>query len=153
LVFVREYFVTDVAIFILYQTFKFDWRIIINMSGGQKVKKKITALLVCLLMIATIPLAAGVMEDRESESPTPDIVGRVWLRGWLFRRIKSGNVNNAIAIRLHYIEFTPTERTWGIVMFKRVAFRNFLYIGRMYETPLGVLVYVFGFFRGGLEIY
>jgi len=113
-------------------------------------------------MLATIPLAAGLnnniaeesgSKSVDGESPTPDIVGRVWLRGWLFRRIKSGHINNAIAIRLHYIEFTPTERTWGVVMFKRVAFRDFLYIGRMYETPLGVLVFVFGFFRGGLEIY
>ena len=103
-------------------------------------------------MVSTIPLVAGVTEERES-SPNPDIVGRVWLRGFLFRRIKTGHISNAIAIRLHYIEFTPTERTMGIVMLKRVAFRDFLYIGRMYETPLGVLVYVFGFFRGGLEIY
>ena len=114
------------------------------------IKKKLLGVFVCMLMLTTIPLAAGMMED--GESPTPDIVGRVWLRGWLFRRIKSGNVNNAIAIRLHYIEFTPTERTMGIVVLKRVAFRNFLYLGRMYETPLGGLVYVCGFFRGGLEI-
>jgi len=115
-------------------------------------KMKLASLLVCALMISTIPLAAGVTEDREP-SPNPDIVGRVWLRGLMFRRIKSGHINNAIAIRLHYIEFTPTERTWGTVTMKRVAFRDFLYIGRMYETPLGILVYVFGFFRGGLEIY
>ena len=115
-------------------------------------KKKITALLVCLLMISTIPLVAGTTEDKES-SPNPDIVGRVWLRGLMFRRIKSGPINNAIAIRLHYIEFTPTERTRGTVVLKRVAFRDFLYIGRMYETPLGMLVYVFGFFKGGLEVY
>ena len=115
-------------------------------------KKKITALLVCLLMIATIPLVVGVTEDIES-SPNPDIVGRVWLRGLMFRHIKTGHINNAIAILLHYIEFTPTERTKGIVVLKRVEFSDFLYIGRMYETPLGILVYVFGFFRGGLEVY
>ena len=124
--------------------------------------KKITALLVCTLMLSTIPLAAGlsnnIAEEIESksengESPTPDIVGRVWLRGWIFRRIKTGHISNAIAIRLHYIEFTPTERTWGVVNFQRVAFRDFLYIGRMYETPLGVIGYVFGFFKGGIDIY
>ncbi len=113
---------------------------------------KLASLFVCALMMSTIPLAAGVTEDIES-SPNPDIVGRVWLRGLMFRRIKSGNINNAIAIRLHYIEFTPTERTMGTIVLKRVAFRDFLYIGRMYETPLGILVYVFGFFRGGLEVY
>jgi len=103
-------------------------------------------------MVATIPLVAGVTEDRES-SANPDIVGRVWLRGFMFRRIKSGHINNAIALSLHYIEFTPTERTWGSITMKRVAFRDFLYIGRFYETPLGMLVYVCGFFRGGLEVY
>jgi len=105
-----------------------------------------------MLMMATIPLVAGVTEDRES-SPSPDIAGRVWLRGFMFRRIKSGHINNAIALRLHYIEFTPTERTWGVITMKRIAFRDFLYIGRFYETPLGVLGYVCGFFRGGLEVY
>jgi hypothetical protein len=103
-------------------------------------------------MISTTPLAAGIEEDQEP-SATPDIVGRVWLRGFMARRIKSGHINNAIALRLHYIEFTPTERTWGVVTMKRVAFRDFLYLGRFFETPLGMLVYVCGFFRGGLEVY
>lgn len=113
--------------------------------------KKLIAFSVCLLMISTIPLVAGITEDRD-ESANPDVVGRVWLRGLMFRRIKTGNINNAIAIRLHYIEFTLTERTWGTVVMKRVAFRD-MYIGRFYETPLGMLVYVCGFFRGGLEVY
>lgn len=125
-------------------------------------KKKTIAILICTLMLSTIPLAAGlnnniaeelVSKSVEGESPTPDIIGRIWLRGWLFRRIKTGNINNAIAIRLHFIEFTPTERTWGVVNIQRVAFRNSLLLGRMYETPLGVLVYVIGFFKGGLEVY
>ena len=114
--------------------------------------RKVVCLSICFLMLSTVPLAAGITEDRDP-SPNPDIVGRLWLRGFMFRRIKSGHINNAIAIRLHYIEITPTERTWGTVVMKRVAFRDFLYIGRFYETPLGMLVYVCGFFRGGLETY
>jgi hypothetical protein len=105
-----------------------------------------------MLMIPTIPLVAGITQDRDS-SANPDIVGRLWLRGFMLRRIKSGHINNAIAVRLHYIEITPTERTWGIVTMKRVAFRDFLSLGRFYETPLGMIVYVCGFFRGGLEVY
>lgn len=88
-----------------------------------------------MLMLFTIPLAAGlnnnIAEEISSksvngESPNPDIVGRVWPRGWLFRRIKSGHLSNVITIRLNFIEFTPTESGWGVVIFQRVPFRDFL---------------------------
>jgi len=57
-----------------------------------------------------------------------------------------------MALRLHYIEFTPTERGTGTVMMNRVTFKDPARTGRMYEFGAGLLTYVIGFFEGGLEI-
>jgi len=114
-------------------------------------KKKIIGLLVCTLMLSTIPLAAG-MTDTEPE-PQPELdIGRVFLKGLIFRCNRFGNINHGLAIRLFYIEVTPTERTWGWVTFNHVTFRDSAYAGRMYEVGLGLFTYVFGFFMGGLDI-
>lgn len=113
-------------------------------------KKKIIGLLVCTLMLATVPLAAGVTQEKEIE-PELD-VGRVFLKGLIFRCNRFGNVNHGLAIRLLYIEITPTERSWGWVTFNRVTFRDSLYMGRMYEVGMGLFTYVFGLYAGGLEI-
>jgi uncharacterized lipoprotein NlpE involved in copper resistance len=79
-------------------------------------------------------------------------VGRVWLRGLLFRCNRVGDVYYAFALRLHYIEFTPTERTGGMVIMKHMVFTDSARTGRMYEFGAGLFTYVFGFFEGGLEI-
>jgi len=122
---------------------------------GEKImkvmKKKIIGLLVCMLMLTTIPLAAGITETEKDPEPTLD-VGRVFLKGLLFHKLRKGNVNHAMAIRLFYIEFTPTERAVGWVTLNTVIFKDSAYLGRMYEVGLGLFTYVFGFFEGGLEI-
>jgi hypothetical protein len=114
-------------------------------------KKKIIGLLICMLMMTTIPLAAGMTETEPEKEPTLD-VGRVFLKGLLFHKLRKGNVNHALAIRLFYIEFTPTERTMGWVTLNTVWFKDSAYLGRMYEVGLGLFTYVFGFFEGGLEV-
>ena len=113
-------------------------------------KKKIFGLLICILLISTIPLAAGITDEPEKE-PGLD-VGRVWLRGLLFRCNRWGNLNHALALRLHYIEFTPSERTMGIITMNHVAFRDSAYLGRMYEIGFGLFTYIVGVFMGGIEI-
>jgi len=86
-------------------------------------------------------------------NPEPELdVGRVWLRGLLWRCNRVGNVNHAMAIRLHYIEFTGTERTLGTVTMNNVVFEDSAYGGHMYEIGAGLFTYVIGFFEGGLEI-
>ena len=121
---------------------------------GEKImkvmKKKIIGLLICMLMLTTIPLAAG-MTETEQDPETQD-VGRVFLKGLLFHKLRKGNTNHAMAIRLLYIQFTPTERTMGWVTLNTVVFRDSAYMGRMYEVGLGLFTYVFGFFEGGLQV-
>jgi len=109
------------------------------------------SIILCLLFILTVPMATGI-EDKELEPETEDI-GRVFLRGMCFNLVDLGRMNYGWAIRLHYIEFTPTERTTGILRLKRVAFGDSILAGRMYEPgPIGFFTYVFGIFRGGIEI-
>ena len=127
-----------------------------NIFGGRGeimryLNKKIIGILICLLVLSTIPLAAGT-EEKESEPQAQLDVGRVWLRGLLFRCNRWGNVNHGLALRLHYIEVTPSERTFGVVTLNHVMFRDSAYLGRMYEVGLGLFTYVFGIFMGGLEI-
>jgi len=115
------------------------------------IKKKLLGIFACVLLITMVPLVAGVTESEPDSEPTLD-VGRVWLRGLLFRCTRVGNVNHAMALRLHYIEFTPTERTAGAVTMNNVIFKDSAYAGHMYETGFGMFTYVIGFFEGGLEI-
>jgi len=113
-------------------------------------KRKLLGVFACMLLLATIPLVAGVSE---TDDPQPELdIGRVWLRGLLFRCIRVGNDNHALALRLHYIEFTLTERTAGMVTMNNVIFKDSAHTGRMYEVGLGMFTYVIGFFEGGLEI-
>jgi len=117
----------------------------------KSIKKKLLGVFVCMLLLAMTPLVAGVSESEPDSEPTLDI-GRVWLRGLLFRCNRVGNDNHAFAIRLHYIEFTPFDRDSGLVTMNRVIFGDSAYLGRMYEVGLGTFTYVIGFFEGGLEI-
>jgi hypothetical protein len=96
-------------------------------------------------------MTTGV-QDEESLPDTTD-VGRVWLRGLCFNIVDLGHKNLGWAIRLHFIEFTPTERTTGIIKCKRVAFGDSIMAGRMYDIgPIGFFTYVVGIYRGGIEI-
>ena len=130
------------------------------------IRKKLLGVFACMLMLTMIPFAAGMQETspaRESVSVSSEMadtqpdsepagLGRVWLRGILFRCNRRGDVNHALAIRLHYAEITPFERTAGIVTMNRVTFGDSAYAGRMYEIGFGMFTYVIGFFKGGLEI-
>jgi len=115
------------------------------------IKRKLLGIFVCMLMLTTIPLAAGMTESEPDSEPTLD-VGRVFLKGLLFHKLRKGNVNHAMAIRLFYIKFTPTERAFGWVTLNTVIFKDSAYLGRMYEVGAGLFTYVLGFFEGGLEI-
>ncbi len=116
-------------------------------------KKKILCILVCMLLLATIPLAAGMSFDNETEDETTGLVGWAWLRGWVLNPKVVGNKVHARALRLHYIEVSGTETNIGIVRFKQVEFRDGSPLGiRMEFGLLGSMSYVFGLFHGGLDI-
>lgn len=116
-----------------------------------KMKKKIICMIICLIIFSlNVPLAMGIHEKSDAENVN---VGRVWLRGLCFNIVDLGNKNFGWAIKVHYIEFTPTERTTGVLRLKRITFGDSILTGRMYEPgPFGLFTYVFGLFRGGMEV-
>jgi len=131
-------------------------------------KKKIIAIFLCILMLATTSIAIGQpvektvkdqplvvsdVPDEEDDEDPDDIFGWCFVHGWLMNKKVHGNTVEARAIRLHYIEITPQGRNMGVVSLKKVTFKETINFGRFYDFgPLGSLTYVIGFFHGGIEI-
>lgn len=118
-------------------------------------QRKILAILVSILFIATIPSAIGEIVDSESDIIKPCLdVGRTFYKGLiLFPHHSDGNLT-FFAVWLWYIKFTPTERECGLIILKWVTipYRDSAYLGRFYEVGLGLFTYIFGIFQGGLEV-
>lgn len=119
-------------------------------------ERKILTILVSMLFLTLIPSAIGEIANPESDVKTTDLdVGRVFLKGFvLFPHNSDGNFT-FFAIRLFYIEITPTESSCGWIILKWVTIQDFNYHGRVYEILLGLFtfLYFFGFLEeGGLEI-
>ena len=142
-----------------------------------KSKIKIIAIFLCILMLLTTTIAVGQTaedqeteqipyllairdpedeggeEDEDDEDESDGILGWCYVRGWLMNKKIHGSTVEARAIRLSYIEFTPTGRSWGVVRLKKITFKERINFGRFYDFgPLGSLTYVTGFFHGGIEI-
>ena len=77
-------------------------------------KRKVIGIFVCMLMLTTIPLAAGMTVDSEPDDPETTDVGRMTIGGFVlfFRHV--GENYKFFALRVSYIEITGTTRTNGI---------------------------------------
>ena len=89
--------------------------------------------------------------DQESEG-TDGLFGWVWLRGLVFNPREDGSTINARAINLHYFEISPQGVHKGVVRFKKVSFRNGIFIKMSEKGLLGNIVHISGFCHGGIEI-
>ena len=89
--------------------------------------------------------------DQGSEE-TDGLFGWVWLRGLVFNPRESGSSISARAINLHYFEISPQGVHKGVVRFKKVSFRNGIFIKMSEKGLLGNIVYISGFCHGGIEI-
>ena len=89
--------------------------------------------------------------DQGSEE-TDGLLGWVWLRGLVFNPRESGSSISARAINLHYFEISPQGVHKGVVRFKKVSFRNGIFIKMSEKGLLGNIVYISGFCHGGIEI-
>ena len=116
-----------------------------------KLKNKLIGIFICMLMLATIPLAAGATVE-EPETETSDLVGLTWLRGWIFNpKTVLGSIH-CRAVRLHYFELTGMETSFGIVRVRDVSFRDGIMLRYVNIGPLGSLTYVIGLTYGGINI-
>ena len=119
-----------------------------NMS----VKRKIIGLIVCFLMIATIPLAAGIATDDNPEDPQTSEFGRTIVRGFVFNYRPSGFGHKFFALRIHYIEITGRTRTMGVITMRPVSVGREANIGFNYCGPFGMFGYMFAAtFKGGID--
>jgi len=116
------------------------------------VKRKILGIFICVLMLATIPLAAGMAVDSEPNDPETTEVGRTIIRGFVFNYRPSGFGHKFFALRVHYIEITGTTRTTGVVTMRPVSVGREANLGFNYCGPFGMFGYMFGAtFKGGID--
>ena len=116
------------------------------------VKRKILGILVCMLMLTTIPLAAGSINEETSDAETTDLIGRAIVRGFFMNPEYNGNDIQFRAIRIHYTVFTATEMKLGVVRLKMCEVKNGLFSNIHTFGPLNNFGYIIGFYQGGIEI-
>ena len=114
------------------------------------VKRKLFGIFICVLMLATIPLAAGMTVDESNDPETTD-VGRTIVRGFVFNYRPSGFGHKFFAIRIHYVEITVASRTTGVVIMKQCTVGRETNLG-YWCGPVGFVGYMFGsVFSGGID--
>ena len=112
-------------------------------------KRKLPPLLVCLLVLSTIPIATGMMLPEEQE---PSAIGRTVVRGFFLNYRSTGFTTRFFAIRIHYTEVTGLETSMGVVRFRWVDVGRWTG-GYIRAGPLGAFGYMgMATFRGGIEI-
>jgi len=79
---------------------------------------------VSLLFLITIPSVIGVTSESDDREPCLDI-GRVYLKGLFLFPHYSGDDLIFFALSLFFIQFTPTERTYGWIRLQWVTLENF----------------------------
>ncbi len=110
-------------------------------------KSKVVGILVCMMMLATIPIAAGLNSEVGYECGTTGIFDKTIIRGIvLFPKVsQDGKTINFLALRLSFRTIEPDGITYGVVKLHRFQIPNNFkgYLGNFY---------IFGSFRGSLDI-
>ena len=115
-----------------------------------KMKAKILSILICMLMLATLPLAAGAMTSEQDADTTDSIFGWTIIRGFIGNLKKQGNDLYFRAIRLHYTEITGMEMSTGIIKLKRCRISDMGPDRQLTFGPLGSFTWIFAICHGGL---
>lgn len=112
--------------------------------------KKIMAILMCMLLIAMIPIAVGATTDDDDKGTTD--IGRTIIRGFFFNLKPAGLKYQFFALRVHYTEMTGTETTMGIVRMQRCQV-GVPTGGYVRAGPMGMFGYMFmATFKGGIDV-
>jgi hypothetical protein len=113
-------------------------------------KKKMMGIFVCMLMLATVPLAAGAVTSEPDSETTDSIFGWTIIRGFIGNLKKQGNDLYFRAIRLHYTEITGMEMSTGIIHLKRCRISDMGPDRQLTFGPLGSFTWIFAICHGGL---
>ena len=107
-------------------------------------KSKIVAILLCMLMIAVIPLAAGMNCATETGQESDGIFSKTVVRGVILGSKTDGKTTSFFALRVHYTTYNLFgEDESGFIMFQKVSFNSKFtgYLGKFYVS---------GAFRGSI---
>jgi len=117
-----------------------------------KVKRKIIGVLICMLLLTTIPLAAGMTIEKETEpEEEPEgIFGITIIRGFVANVKQRGTDITFRAIRLHYLTISVMEKSIGVLHFEKCRVNNFIFERRWDMGPLGTFSWIFGIVRGDI---
>ena len=118
-----------------------------------KVKRKIIGIFICMLLLTTIPLAAGVTVEKETEHEEEPvgIFGITIIRGWISNVKQRGTDITFRAIRLHYITISGMEKSMGVLRFEKCTVNDFIFERRWDMGPLGSFSWIFGIVRGEIN--
>ena len=110
-----------------------------------KMKRRIVGILLCMLMITTLPLAAGMNFSTETKhsKTAAGLVGKTFIRGIITkpRIINGGRDITFRAIYVHYISFDARETQRGVLRgFQKITLKND-FVGHCGD-PLGRWVYL-----------
>ena len=124
-----------------------------------KVKRKIIGILICMLMLTTVPLAAGMNIEKETQpepieaipdEETDGIFGITIIRGFVSNVKQKGTDITFRAIRLHYLKISAMEKSTGVLRFEKCRVNDFIFERRYDMGPLGSFSWIFGIVRGDL---
>lgn len=115
------------------------------------IKKKLLGIFACMLLIATIPLAAGMTEEKPE--PT-EVFDRVLVSGMFLRLNRVGDWYHGQVVRLRWYEASPGDRAGGVctfpdmVVFKEAVGSSY----RIFQFGLGLFTFMIGFAKN-FEVY
>jgi hypothetical protein len=106
--------------------------------------KKIVGILICMLMLSTIPVVAGIHGDTETTTGSDGLLGRTVVRGVILGSHSTDRTTSFFALRVHYTTYSLFgQPESGFLILKRVTFTGqFIgYLGKFY---------IAGTFRGSV---
>jgi hypothetical protein len=105
-------------------------------------KKKIVAISFCLLLCATIPLAAGMQPTQTVPPENSGLLGRTYVRGIAFGHKNDGLITSFNAVFCHYTTYRFLHQPEsGFLVLRQVAFLG------QFHGHFGMLM-VNGWFHG-----
>ena len=112
------------------------------------VKRKVLGIFICIMMLATIPLAAGIAANSEPEDPEPTAIGRTFIRG-IITKPSLTNGGSDITFRCMYVHYRTRgigESQTGVLrLFQKITLEND-FIGHVGNH------WVFAIFDGQLDV-
>jgi hypothetical protein len=114
-------------------------------------KAKITTIILCTIILASILFATGVNSTSNNTCKTTDSAfGWTIIRGLIENVKKEGNDLYFRAVRLHYTEITGMEMSTGIIKLKRCKISDLGPDRQLTFGPFGSFTWLFSINHGGI---